>query len=262
MKLFFTSLCLFVILISTSFTGFSQKGKSKFEIQLVGIPYYKLSNSLYENKMQQKSDYFRLDYSERINQEIGVNVKYNYKKWKFGIGVSYNTFNYDYSLYHIDFDNHLWQDLRVHKYQELNLTAWGIGLLAEREIFKSINLGMRVSLNNSIKNELTEYKGGYSWGSEGLSIVEYHNEGIKTIVIPEVFLSKNIYKGLDLIVGYKLKFYKSYKFPGEEIYSVAIKSDYEYHDIYNYTIDTYQAGFYFGASYTFQLPKFRKPKLD
>lgn len=237
---------------------------SKFEIQLYGVPYYKLSNYFYENVMQQKSEYVKFDYSKRINQEVGFNVKYKFKDWKFGLGLSYNTFNFDHSLYIVDFYNYEWNRTIGYRSNELKMSTVGFSFLTERNITKTISLGARVSINNIIKNELKNEpyeQNVYLFGGTELNTIENHRtNGIRMLVIPEIYLNKTIYKGIDLIIGYKLKFFNQFYEPGGEFYSLTVR--YGPTTVYRYNIDTFQTGFFFGASYTFKLPKLRKPKLD
>ena len=263
MKLNFIIFVVVLVLCVKPFSVLSQKQESNFELQLYGIPYYKLANYIYENRMQWKSEYFRSDYSQRINQEVGFSLKYNLKKWKFGIGASYNNYNYAHSVYLIDYNNYVWSDLNFRIYQQLNVKAIGISVLGERKLNKTISLGIRLSMNTIIDHEYGVPAREYEFSNDISNFdlkEDFYPLNNKVMVIPEVYLSKKINKNIDLILGYKLKFYSRFYEPGNELYKLTIRSDFG--SYYEYTIDTYQTGFFFGASYTFQLPKLRKSKVE
>tara|TARA_B110000211_G_C13938602_1_gene490571 strand:+ start:86 stop:883 length:798 start_codon:yes stop_codon:yes gene_type:complete len=263
-KLLFKLLLVITLLLNT-FSILSQKKKSNFEIQIYGIPFYKLSNHFYENRMMMKSDFFKLDYSEEINQEVGLNLKYKYKTWKFGLGASYNTFDFAHSFYFIDEGNYSWSKLSYHFERELKIRTIGIGIIGERKLTESISLGMRFSFNGIFQNELnTTPIESLELNNTSFRLKERHiSNNTRLLLIPEFFLSKNIYKGLELLIGFKLKFYNKPFGRGSEFYSLEVEENSVVSNtVFSYKIDTYQTGFFFGASYTFQLPKLRKKKLD
>jgi hypothetical protein len=62
---------------------------------------------------------------------------------------------------------------------------------------------------------------------------------------------------------YKLGVFRRYELLDPIIYSINVSSNYgRGESLYSYELENRQTGFYFGASYTFKLPKVRKPKQD
>ncbi|MGB1039763.1 MAG: hypothetical protein ACPGVD_02735, partial [Flavobacteriales bacterium] len=153
-------------------------------------------------------------------------------------------------------------DLSYHIERELKIRTVGLALLTEKELSKTISLGIRVSLNSLIKNEINgNLIDRLEISNSRFILREQHKTGVtRLLLIPELYLHKNIYKGLDLMIGCKFKFYNEPFEGGKEFYSLEVDSRSK--TVFSYTIDTYQTGFFFGASYTFQLPKLRKSKVE
>lgn len=255
---------LLTLLFFISLFSLAQREKSNFEIELVGIPYYRLSDHIYQNRMIEPSNYFILDYSKKVNQEVGLNFKYKMNKWRFGLGFAFNNYKYAHSLYYLRNSDQSATGVNGLYYNELTINTIGIGVIAEKQFSYGLTFGTRLSFNNIVSQNLFNVA-DETIGFENNSVTlkqDYSSIGFRTFVIPEIFVRKNIHQGLSIIAGYKLRLITSILGPRSQFYSLTARAKYSGNTIFRYDITSHQAGFFFGASYTFQLPRLIKPKVE
>lgn len=251
------------------YTSVNSQQDSKFSLETYFNP---LDVSLIDSKRNvnkgNKDVYF---FSEpKINQELGFNLWYNLnKKYSTGIGFFYKNYKYNFQSIFNFMDNNINNDDNEasgsKKQNNLEIKTIGFNLSGSyqfQEQFRtkvsiSINFGIPISYkftDSILQNYIYSINDFYYNEEFSPSIMK-----VQSYIVPEIRFNTFIYKNLSMSYGINSKFIgKNY------LYRMSIyhKDTGGKYPIFDYRINTKHISLFMGLSYTFQLPKLRKPKVE
>jgi len=250
-------LILIFILSFTCITINAQIKKLDIELYINPVNIFFLDKNKHYNNTS--TDEFYVRYSNKVSQELGVNLLLSRpnKKWNWASGLSFREYNYNHTIVLQKPDEIIpisfWRD----RILEVYLLGLDFGvyktILPHTELYFNIELNQPIKVNSNLEND-----NNYSlWRGQNYQIRlrEFKREHIMSIMAfstPEIYFKTKLKENFLINYGAKLKWWSINEIYGSNMRGF-LPNDLNEDIVYmNSTIKSTQLYFFFGLNYRFR----------